>query len=145
MNNRVRKRARYRPSSSYFNLYLPIYQLCNMHILASYSSHDDDPCETLDGHGTKQTLKRSEQRNRRDPEVNRIKKRARYRPSSSYFNLYLQTSSDDDPCETLDGRGTKNRVEVSRTFLSRTFQRFPQRITLKRRAHCFIIRTPNTT
>ena len=58
-------------------------------------------------YGTKKTLKRSEQRNRRDPEVNRVKKRARYRPLSSYFNLYLQTSSDDDPCETLDGHGTK--------------------------------------
>ena len=62
---------------------------------------------------TKKILKRSEQRNRRDPEVNRVKKRARYRPSSSYFNLYLQTISDDDPCETLDGRGTKKTLRRS--------------------------------
>ena len=84
-----------------------------MHILASYCSYDDDPCETLDERGMKKTLKRSEQRNRRDPEVNRVKKRARYRPLSSYFNLYLQTSSDDDPCETLDGRGTKKTLRRS--------------------------------
>ena len=81
-----------------------------MHILASYCSYDDDPCETLDGRGTKKTLKRSEQRNRRDPEVNRVKKRAR---SSSYFNLHPQTSSDGDPCETLDGRGTKKTLRRS--------------------------------
>ena len=66
-----------------------IFPSINMYILASYCSYDDDPCETLDGRGTKKTLKRSEQKNIRDPEVNRIKKRASYRPSSSYFNLYL--------------------------------------------------------
>ena len=60
-----------------------------MYIFASYCSYDDDPCETLVKRGTKKILKRSEQRNRRD----RVKKRARYRPSSSYFNLYLQTLS----------------------------------------------------
>ena len=64
-----------------------IFPSINMYIFASYCSYDDDPCETLVKRGTKKILKRSEQRNRRD----RLKKGARYRPSSSYFNLYLQT------------------------------------------------------
>ena len=68
-----------------------IFPSINTYILASYCSYDDDPCVMLDGRGMKKTPKRSEQRNRRDPEVNGVKKRARYRPSSSYFNFYLQT------------------------------------------------------